>query len=138
MAIKYTKHFLDKLENLFSASTFHLRYERGNFKSGYCLLKDTKVVIVNKYFPLEGKINALIDILTELDFDTTEFKDKGNQEFLAELRQTTLKFWPSPSWARAPLREFPSSAAPALSVSPSILGINAFAAPYIWKSILYH
>lgn len=92
MAVKYNKHFLDKLENLFSASTYHLRYERGNFKSGYCLLKDTKVVIVNKYFPLEGKINALIDILTELDFDTTEFKDKGNQEFLSELRQTTLKF----------------------------------------------
>jgi hypothetical protein len=92
MAVKYTKHFLDKLENLFSDSSYHLRYERGNFKSGYCLLKDTKVVIVNKYFPLEGKINALIDILIELDFSPTEFKDKGNQEFLSELRQTTLKF----------------------------------------------
>jgi hypothetical protein len=49
-------------------------------------------VIVNKYFPLEGKINALIDILIELDFSPAEFKEKGNQEFLSELRQTTLKF----------------------------------------------
>ena len=92
MAIKYTKHFLDKLENLFAASSYLLRYEKGNFKSGYCVLKDNKIVIVNKYFPLEGKINALIDILAELNFDPTEFKDKSNQDFLTELRQTALKF----------------------------------------------
>ncbi|MBS4071936.1 hypothetical protein ACFPIK_01510 [Algoriphagus aquatilis] len=92
MAVKYTKHFLDKLESLFSASSYILRYEKGNFKSGYCVLKETKIVIVNKYFPLEGKINALIDILSELNLDPQEFKDKTNQDFLTELRQTTLKF----------------------------------------------
>ena len=70
----------------------NLRYEKGNFKSGYCLLKETKVVIINKYFPLEGKINALLDILVELDLDPKEFKEKANQDFLSELRQTTLKF----------------------------------------------
>ncbi|GAB2490948.1 MAG: hypothetical protein EP311_07580 [Cytophagales bacterium] len=92
MAVKYTKHFLDKLENLFSSSEYILRYEKGNFKSGYCLLKDTKIVIINKYFPLEGKINALIDILGELQFDPKDFKDKSSQDFLTELQQTTLKF----------------------------------------------
>ncbi|GMQ24225.1 hypothetical protein Aoki45_09070 [Algoriphagus sp. oki45] len=92
MAVKYTKHFLDKLENLFSSSEYILRYEKGNFKSGYCLLKDTRIVIINKYFPLEGKINALIDILGELQFDPKDFKDKSSQDFLIELQQTTLKF----------------------------------------------
>jgi hypothetical protein len=92
MAIKYTKHFLDKIENLFSSSNYILRYEKGNFKSGYCILKDNKVVIVNKYFPLEGKINALIDILSELNLEPQDFKDKSNQDFLTELKQTTLKF----------------------------------------------
>ena len=52
-----------------------------------------RTVIINKYFPLEGKINALIDILGEIDLDPKEFKEKGNQDFIAELRQTTLKFW---------------------------------------------
>jgi len=118
MAIKYTKNFLDKLENLFAASSYHLRYEKGNFKSGYCLLKDTKVVIINKYFPLEGKINALIDILTELDFDPKEFKEKVNQDFLSELRQTTLKFWSLPFWEQAPPRESQSLVAPARCVNP--------------------
>jgi hypothetical protein len=92
MAVKYTKHYLDKLENLFAASEYILRYEKGNFKSGYCVLKDTKIVIVNKYFPQEGKINALIEILGELNMDPKDFKDKSNQDFLTELRQTTLKF----------------------------------------------
>jgi hypothetical protein len=92
MTVKYTKHFLDKLENLFSASEYVLRYEKGNFKSGYCVLKDTKIVIVNKYFPLEGKINALIDIVNELNLDPKDFKEKANHDFLKELRQTSLKF----------------------------------------------
>lgn len=92
MAVKYTKNFLDKMESLFSASEYILRYEKGNFKSGYCVLKDTKIVIVNKYFPLEGKINALVDIINELNFDPKDFKEKTNQDFLSDLRQTTLKF----------------------------------------------
>lgn len=92
MVIKYTKHFLDKLENLFAASEYILRYEKGNFKSGYCVLKETKIVIINKYFPIEGKINALIEIINELNLDPKDFKEKANQDFLSELRQTTLKF----------------------------------------------
>jgi hypothetical protein len=92
MAVKYTKHYLDKLENLFAASAYMLRYEKGNFKSGYCVLNETKVVIINKYFPLEGKINALIDIISELDFNAQDFSEKSNQDFLTELRHKQLKF----------------------------------------------
>ena len=131
MVIKYTKNFLDKLENLFAASSYHLRYEKGNFKSGYCLLKETKVVIINKYFPLEGKINALIDILAELDFDPKEFKEKANQDFLSELRQTTLKFWLLPFWEQAPPKECQSSDVPALYVNPSILETKDSELPFI-------
>lgn len=92
MAIKYTKNFLDKLENLFAETDFMLRYEKGNFKSGYCVLNESKIVIVNKYFPLEGKINALVDILIELNFNPQDFVNKSNQDFLTEIRQTHLKF----------------------------------------------
>lgn len=92
MAIKYTKHFLDKLENLFAETDFILRYEKGNFKSGYCVLNDSKIIIVNKYFPLEGKINTLVDILIELNFNPQDFTNKSNQDFLTEIRQTHLKF----------------------------------------------
>lgn len=91
MAVKYTKAYLDKIENLFAASDYTLRYEKGNFKSGYCILKDNKVIVVNKYFPIEGKINAMIDILKELKLNPKDFSHKGNQDLLTELQQTQLK-----------------------------------------------
>lgn len=91
MALKYTKTYLDKIENLFAASDYMLRYEKGNFKSGYCILKENKVVVVNKYFPIEGKINALIDILKELRLNPKNFTQKVNQDLLQELQQTELK-----------------------------------------------
>ncbi|EPR68006.1 hypothetical protein ADICYQ_3078 [Cyclobacterium qasimii M12-11B] len=45
MAVKYTKNFLDKLENIFASSEYHLRYEKGNFKSGYCILKELRLLL---------------------------------------------------------------------------------------------
>ena len=87
MAIKYTKHFLDKLENLFSASEYMLRYEKGNFKSGYCILKENKVVIINKYYTLDGKINALIDIIREIGFVPQDFNEQKIQDLLTELQK---------------------------------------------------
>ena len=90
--IKYSKHFLNKLEDLFSESDYVLRYEKGNFQSGYCLLKDTKVAIVNKFYTLDGKINCLLEILKEVKLDTSNLNEK-NKTLLKELSQTALKIW---------------------------------------------
>ena len=54
MTVRYTKQFLSKLEDIFAESDYVLRYEKGSFKSGYCLLHDTKIAIVNKYYTTEG------------------------------------------------------------------------------------
>ncbi|ERM83906.1 hypothetical protein P872_01205 [Rhodonellum psychrophilum GCM71 = DSM 17998] len=91
MTIKFTKHFLEKLENLFAASDYILRYEKGSFKSGYCILNDSKIVIINRYYTLEGKINTLLEIVKELNFNPKDFVDKKNQDLLSELQQTELK-----------------------------------------------
>ena len=87
--IRYTKHFQARLEDLFAESDYMLRYEKGNFKSGYCVLKDKKVVIVNKYYPLEGKVNCLIDILRTVQIDVSRFSET-NRKFYLELTQTEL------------------------------------------------
>jgi len=75
--IKYTNQFLTKLEEMIAESDYVLRYEKGNFKSGYCLLKEQKIMIVNKFFATEGKINALLDILKGISLDTTRFSEKS-------------------------------------------------------------
>lgn len=77
--IKYTAPFLTKLEDLIAESDYILRYEKGNFKAGYCVLKDQKIVIVNKFFTLEGKINALLDILRTVPLDTSKFSEKNTK-----------------------------------------------------------
>ena len=79
MTIRFTKQFLSKLEDIFAESDYVLRYEKGSFNSGYCLLNETKVAIINKYFTVEGKINCLIDILKEIEIDTSGMSDKNQK-----------------------------------------------------------
>lgn len=86
MELKYTRHFLNRLEDLFAESDYILRYEKGNFKAGYCVLKNMKVAVVNKYFPLEGKINCIYDILRTVSMDTSLLSSK-NQALYAEICQ---------------------------------------------------
>ena len=87
--IKYTNQFLTKLEDLIAESDYIMRYEKGNFKSGYCLLKEQKIMIVNKFFAMEGKINALLDILKNVELDTSKFSEK-NMKLYNELTQTEV------------------------------------------------
>jgi hypothetical protein len=75
--IKYTTQFLVKLEDIVAESDYILRYEKGNFKSGYCVLKEQKIVIVNKFYTTEGKINTLLDIFKNVKFDTARFSEKN-------------------------------------------------------------
>ncbi|WP_250631653.1 hypothetical protein [Rhodoflexus caldus] len=84
--IRYTKPFLDSLENIIAETDYILRYEKGNFKSGYCVLKDTRVILINKFFPLEGKINSLVDIIRQLDIAPDGLSEKS-QKRLKEILQ---------------------------------------------------
>jgi len=67
MSIKLTKQFQKKLELLLESQDYKIRFEKGNFKSGYCIIKNKKVAIINKYFTIEGKINALIEIINSIN-----------------------------------------------------------------------
>jgi hypothetical protein len=87
--IKYTNQFLTKLEEMIGESDYVLRYEKGNFKAGYCLLREQKIMIVNKFFTTEGKINALLDILKGISLDTTRFSEKS-LKLHQELSQTEV------------------------------------------------
>ena len=88
--IKYTNQFLTKLEDLIAESDYILRYEKGNFKSGYCLLREQKIMIVNKFFTTEGKINALLDILKIVVLDSTRFSEK-NLKLYEDLSQAEVQ-----------------------------------------------
>jgi len=63
MKIKYTPATLEKIEKIISEAGYILRYERGTFQSGFCILEFKKVVVLNKFLQIEGRINTLIDLL---------------------------------------------------------------------------
>lgn len=58
---------LSKLEVFLKEFFWEIRYEKGNFKSGTCILKTSKTIVINKFIPIEQKISALITIISELD-----------------------------------------------------------------------
>jgi hypothetical protein len=65
--MKYTQNTLDKVEKILDEAGYVLRYERGTFQSGYCILEQRKVVVLNKFLQTEGRINTLIDIIPQLN-----------------------------------------------------------------------
>lgn len=72
MSFKYTPNTLKKLEELFEEARYIIRYEKGNFNSGYCILEERRVVVINKFFNVEGRINALVEILQGITVNEQE------------------------------------------------------------------
>ncbi|TDH19830.1 hypothetical protein EXU57_22510 [Segetibacter sp. 3557_3] len=64
--MKYNPSSLSRLEKMLAESEYVIRYERGTFQSGYCILEERKVVVLNKFLGVEGKINTLIDLIPQL------------------------------------------------------------------------
>jgi hypothetical protein len=67
--MKYTQGTLDKLEDILGESDYVVRYERGTFQSGWCLLEAKKVVVLNKFLDTEGRINTMMELIPQLAVD---------------------------------------------------------------------
>jgi len=87
---KYTKHTLKKIEEFFSEIEYTIRYERGNFQSGYCIVENRKIAVINKFFDVEARINCLLDILSTLTVDEDELEDTS-KVFYHKLRKFSLE-----------------------------------------------
>ncbi|NVM67049.1 hypothetical protein FHW88_005370 [Mucilaginibacter sp. SG538B] len=85
-----TNHTLEKLELLLKTAGYKVRYEKGNFKTGACLLLNSKMIVVNRFSNLESKILALVELLRELEVDYKLLDDK-QITFLQEIKQTKLQ-----------------------------------------------
>ena len=77
--MKYNQSTLDKLEKIVEESGYVIRYERGTFQSGYCILEQKKVVVLNKFLQIEGRISTLIDLIPQLDISTDILTDESRK-----------------------------------------------------------
>ena len=88
--IKYTKGNLKKIEDVFSDLEYTVRYEKGNFNSGYCLVEDKKIAVINKFYDTEGRINVLLDILSTILVIESMLSEKSLKFFKQILKAQEL------------------------------------------------
>ncbi len=82
-SMKLNKATLKKIEELYKALGYKVRYEKGHFQAGYCVVQQQGVVVINKFYTTDVRINTLVDILQDL-------KPQGE---VAALEEPLQSFW---------------------------------------------
>ena len=82
--MRYNQATLNKIEQVLEDASYIVRYERGTFQSGYCVLEQKKVVVLNKFLDVEGRINILVELIPQLSI-TYELLTKDAQKMYDEV-----------------------------------------------------
>src|SRR5690606_809207 len=85
IVVSITQYNLDKIENLLLDLGYKVRYEKGNFRTGACVIQHTKVIVVNKFSNLEIKINSLVQLLREFEVSKEDLNDDKQWTFYKSL-----------------------------------------------------
>ena len=85
--MKYTQSNLDKLGDFLGESEFVVRYERGTFQSGWCLLEAKKIVVLNKFLNTEGRINTLLELIPQLNIEYDKLTLESQKLYELVLKQ---------------------------------------------------
>lgn len=92
---KTSQAYLDKLQQILGDNNYTIRYERGTFQSGWCLLEQKRIVVLNKFLDIEGRINTLLDLIPQVQIDFDKLTQEG-QKLYTELtykeQQTVMEF----------------------------------------------
>jgi hypothetical protein len=63
------KQTLAELEEVAERLGFKIRYEKGNFEGGYCILKESQLLVVNSRNEVERRIIIVSKSLKEIGID---------------------------------------------------------------------
>jgi hypothetical protein len=89
--MKFNQHALDNLESILEEAGYVVRYERGNFQSGYCVLEEKKVVVLNKFLSLEGRIQTVLDLLPQVQINIDLLTDQAQRLYTEVLMMAAAK-----------------------------------------------
>ena len=84
---KEFEDILQDLKSLASQLGASVRFEKGDFKGGYCILKENKVIVINKITNLQKKVMILSAALKELGVDKIYLAPKI-REIIDEMAET--------------------------------------------------
>jgi hypothetical protein len=77
--MKFNQHTLDKIERVIEEGGYIVRFEKGTFQSGYCILQQKRVVVLNKFLQTEGRINTLVDLLPMLNINIDDLTHESQK-----------------------------------------------------------
>ena len=66
---KEFEEIVQELKSIADQLGAEVRFEKGDFKGGYCILKDSKVIVINNMTNLQRKVLVLSMALKELGVD---------------------------------------------------------------------
>lgn len=94
--MRYTTSTLKKIEAILGELDYVVRYEKGHFQSGYCIVEQKRVAVVNKFFDTEARINCLLDILGAIRYDP-ESLSEASRNWLKRADKSETTDYPPPS-----------------------------------------
>lgn len=75
--LKYTAANLKKMEDLFGELGYKIIYEKGQFSSGYCIVNERKMIVINKFYKTDARMGCLVTILNEIEINTERLSEEG-------------------------------------------------------------
>jgi hypothetical protein len=91
VSMKFTQSSLDKLEDILGESDYMVRYERGTFQSGWCLLEQKRIVVLNKFLDTEGRINTLLELIPQLNIDFDKLTHESQKLYEEVMKKSVLE-----------------------------------------------
>lgn len=69
-----SKKILSELEEIATKLGFKVRYEKGSFRGGYCVIRQTRIILINSRNDPERRISILSGCLKEIGIDNIYIK----------------------------------------------------------------
>lgn len=66
---KEYQKLLDELKEIALQKGIKVRFEKGDFNGGYCVLKSEKVIVINKLAQAQRKLFILVEALKEIGIE---------------------------------------------------------------------
>jgi len=67
MSLKYNPAVLKKIEEIFKEGGYTVRYEKGSFQNGFCVLEKRRVVVINRFHEPNARMNSMMEILSTIE-----------------------------------------------------------------------
>jgi hypothetical protein len=83
------EQILSELEQLASNCGISIRYEKGDFDGGYCVLKAERLIVINKRLVLARRTSVLAQGLAEVGIDEMYLKPAVREYIEDELARVS-------------------------------------------------